>query len=267
MVSSLSMAFMAVTFAVVFLFPVILAVVFYRKYRFNWLAVLVGALVFLFFQVLTRIPLLGVLGQQPWYQQMAQNIFLVALFLSFTAGLFEEVGRWLGFRFALKGRWQTHNGVAYGIGHGGFEAIFLVGLANINNLVISAMINNGMFETAIAPQMGALAETVRSSLVDTPSYMFLVGGLERVLAITLHIALSVAVLNAVRLRKPLFLLYAILAHTAANLGAVLLAQQPNGTWLAEGYLLVVAVICFLYVRSELRKPDPAAALPAEAVEA
>jgi len=267
MVSSLSMAFMAITFAVVFLFPVILAVVFYRRHKFNWLAVLVGALVFLVFQVLTRIPLLSVLGQMPWYQQMAQNIFLVGLFLSFTAGLFEEVGRWLAFRFALKGRWQTPNGVAYGIGHGGFEAIILTGLAYVNNLVISAMINSGMFETAIAPQMGAMAETVRSALVETPSYMFLVGGLERVLAITLHIALSLVVLNAVRLRKPVYLLYAILAHTVANLGAVLLAQQPNGTWLAEGYLLVVAVICFLYIRRELRKPDPAAGSPVEALEA
>lgn len=264
MVSTLSLVFMVITLAVVFLFPIILAVVFYRRHKFTWLAVLVGALVFLIFQLLTRIPLLSVLGQMPWYQQMAQNIFLVALFLSFTAGLFEEVGRWLAFRFVLKGRWQTKNGVAYGIGHGGFEAIALTGLSFINNLVISLMINGGQFDTAIAPMAGPMAETIRSQLVGTPSYLFLVGGLERVLAIILHIALSLVVLNAVRLGKPLYLLYAILIHTAANLGAVLLAQQPNGTLLAEGYLVVVAVLCFLYIRREMKKPDPVVETPLEA---
>jgi len=262
------MAFMAISFAVIFLFPIILAAVMYWRYRFSWLALLAGAVVFLVFQVLTRIPLLGILGQMPWYQQMAQNFFLVGLFLSFTAGLFEEVGRWLAFRFALKTRWQTKNGVAYGIGHGGFEAIFLVGLAYVNNLVISSMINNGQFEALIAPQMGAAAESVRSALVDTPSYMFLLGGIERVLTMIFHIALSLVVLNAVRLRKPVYLLYAILAHTVVNLGAVLIARLPNGAWLSEGFLLIVAAGCVLYIRGELRKPEPAGVEPAgeEAVE-
>ncbi len=264
MVSTLSLVFMGVTLAVVFLLPVILAVVFYQRYRISWLAVLVGALVFLIFQVLTRIPLLGILAQMPWYQQMAQNILLIGLFLSFTAGLFEEVGRWLAFRFALKGRWQTKNGVAYGIGHGGFEAIILTGMSFINNLVISLMINSGQFDSAIAPMAGAMAETIRTQLVDTPSYMFLVGGLERVLAITLHIALSLVVLNAVRLGKPVYLLYAILIHTAANLGAVLLSQQPNGILLSEGFLVIVAVLCFLYIRREMQKPDPVEVVEAPA---
>lgn len=267
MVSTLSLVFIGITLAVVFLFPLILAVVFHRRYRISWLAVLVGALVFLIFQLLTRIPLLGILAQMPWYQAMAKNILLIGLFLSLTAGLFEEVGRWLAFRFVLKGRWQTKNGVAYGIGHGGFEAIALTGLAFVNNLVISVMINSGQYDAVIAPQAGAMAETIRAQLIDTPSYMFLVGGFERVLAITLHIALSLVVLNAVRLGKPLYLLYAILIHTVANLGAVLLSQQPNGVFLAEAYLVIVAVLCFWYIRREMKKPEPVAVEPAGEVPA
>jgi len=247
------MVFMVISLVLIVLFPLGLAIFMYRRYRISWLAVLVGALVFLVAQVLTRIPLLSALGQMPWYQQIAQNTFLVALFLSFTAGLFEEVGRWLGFRFLLKGRWETKNGIAYGIGHGGFEAIFLIGLSYINNLVISTLINSGQYETLIAPLAGAMADEIRNQLVNTPSVHFLVGGLERVMAIILHIALSLVVLNAVRQRRPILVLYAILAHGIANLGAVMLNQQPNGIWLAEGYLLVVAVISYLYIRHEWQK--------------
>jgi uncharacterized membrane protein YhfC len=257
---------MAISLGLIVLFPVVLAIVLYRRYRFSWLAVLVGAVVFLVFQVLTRIPLLGVLGQMPWYQQFAaNNFFLFILALSFTAGLFEEVGRWLGFRFPLKGRWRTINGVAYGIGHGGFEAIILTGLAYVNNLVISLMINTGQFETLIAPQMGALAETVRAGLVDTPSFHFLIGGLERVFAMVFHIGLSLVVMNAVRLRRPLFLLYAILLHTATNLAAVLISRLQNGIWLSEGFMLLVAVAAFLFIRSEVRKGEPVASAPGAAV--
>ena len=44
-----------------------------------------------------------------------------ALFLGFTAGLFEEVGRYLAFTTILKKRLDWKNAVAFGIGHGGIE--------------------------------------------------------------------------------------------------------------------------------------------------
>ena len=265
MVSPLSILCMTISLALVILFPTILALMMWRRYRISWLAVLVGAVVFLVFQVLTRIPLLTVLAQTAWYQQMAENIFLVALFLGFSAGIFEEIGRWLGIRFLLIGRWQTKNGVAYGIGHGGFEAIFLIGLTYLNNLIISIMINTGIYDTLIAPQAGPMADTIKSRLVETPPYLFLVGGLERVLAIIFHIGLSVLVLNAVRLRRPLYLLYAILLHGIVNLVAVMLSQQPNiGIWLSEGFMVLVAVVTYLYIRREWQKRDPLVWPPAEA---
>ena len=87
-----------------------------------------GAAVFILFQLVTRIPLIQlVLPGMDWYKETIQsNIWTYGLFLGFTAGLFEEVGRYLAFILILKNLdWK--NAVAFGIGHGGIEAILLVG--------------------------------------------------------------------------------------------------------------------------------------------
>src|SRR5690606_40151773 len=74
MVSTASLAAMVFTLLISILFPIVLVIVLYVKKRISLVSVAVGALVFLIFQLLTRIPLLAVLGTQPWYQQMAENI-------------------------------------------------------------------------------------------------------------------------------------------------------------------------------------------------
>ena len=66
------------------------------------------------------------------------NIWLYALYGGLMAGLFEETGRYLAFSFALKKyRAKNVNALMYGAGHGGFEAIVIVGLTMINNIVWS----------------------------------------------------------------------------------------------------------------------------------
>jgi uncharacterized membrane protein YhfC len=69
---------------------------------------------------------------------------------------------------------------------------------------------------------GVTAETT-AALVETSPYMFLVGGLERVFAVTIHISLSVLVWYAAS-RKDKVWLYpaAVLLHAAANFPAALM---------------------------------------------
>jgi len=64
----------------------------------------VGVCVFLIFQVFTRMPLLQyVLPKMDWFNIMAtDDPIMYGLFFGVTAGLFEEVGRFLGFKICLK---------------------------------------------------------------------------------------------------------------------------------------------------------------------
>jgi uncharacterized membrane protein YhfC len=137
MVSTLSLTFMILSLMIIFLFPIGLVIWLRVRHRASLLAVLVGALIFLVFQLLIRIPILTSLSTNEWYRSMAAQPLLIGLFLSLSAGVVEEVGRWLGFFFLLRGRLKIKDGVAYGIGHAGFEAIALVGLTYINKLVVS----------------------------------------------------------------------------------------------------------------------------------
>ncbi|HYE08596.1 MAG TPA: YhfC family glutamic-type intramembrane protease, partial [Patescibacteria group bacterium] len=213
MVNNLSIAFMIVTLLICFLLPAALVVYFYKRHKISLIAVLWGAIVFLVSQVATRIPLLTILGKQQWYMEMSSNIYLIALFLGLTAGLFEEVGRYIVMKFFMKKSLSWKSGIAFGIGHGGIEAMVIVGLTILNYLIMSFMINSGVFESMIAANLPqGVAEQIKSMLVDTPAINFLAGGFERIMTMIIQIAFSVIVLYSVKFKKPVYLLYAILLH-------------------------------------------------------
>lgn len=249
MVSAFSLAAMFFTLLLSLFLPVGLLVYGYRRYRFSLKAFFVGAAVFILFQVASRIPLLVYLSSQPCYINLSANIFFTALVIGgFTAALFEECGRYLGFILILKNDLSWKNGLAYGLGHGGAEAILIVGLTYINNLVISLMINSGTFEQYMAPLMSAdAAAALKWQLITMPPSIFACAGVERALTLMIQIALSLIVLYAVKHRQPLYLLLAILLHTLLNAGAILLQDAGIHYWLIELYIAVFAAAALLLV--------------------
>ena len=92
--------------------------------------VLLGAACFTVFQLLTRIPLLQfVLPKWAGYVlfESAQPVWYLLL-LSLSAGVFEECGRYLVMRLFLKTGGPV-DAVSFGVGHGGIEAVALVGVS------------------------------------------------------------------------------------------------------------------------------------------
>lgn len=255
-VGALSILFMFITLAVCFGLPVLLAVWAKRKYKksFSFVPLLAGVLAFFISQVVFRIPVIqGLLPMFGWYQAFMQMQWPYIIFLSFTAGLVEEPARFIAFRI-MKNRRAYTDGLSYGIGHGGIEAILLVGFSYISNISLSFMINGGN----LGPLANLLPASAISALTDTPSYMFLVGGIERVFAIALQIALSLVVLKGFQTgNRGRWLLLAIILHGLTNLGAVGLVRlgpavlpgnpQLGGTLLSEGFLLIVAVLSVIYI--------------------
>lgn len=183
----------------------------------------IGMAVFLIFQVFTRIPIIQlVLPKIEWYNVMSvANPVLYGLFLGITAGVFEEVGRFLGFKIGLKNNRRWIDGIAYGFGHGGIEAMVITGIASISNLVMLIGLNNGTFD---ASKLGMSEESLRALFNETGNMMILLGGVERIFAITIQIALTLLVLYSIRKRKLIYLGIAILMHTIIDSLAVILSK-------------------------------------------
>ncbi len=267
MISNTSILFMIISLIIAWGLPLGLTIFLWVKQRISLLAVLVGALVFFVFQGLIRIPILQTISTMPWYIVMSSNPWLLGFFLAITAGLFEETGRWLAFRFLLRNKLELKNGLALGVGHGGFEAIFLVGLAYINNLVYSLTINNGTFDTTIGPALGGYAEQIKNLLIGTPSYLFLMGGLERAMTIAIQIALTLVVYFSVRYRKPALYWLAVALHFLLDFPAVVLPSLGLGIWFIEGFVLVCAAASLWFIFASKKFDIKLAAQEAPAVQA
>jgi len=242
MVKTSSIIFISISLLLSLVFPLVVAIVLHKKLRFAWKSVLVGALVFLVFQILTRIPLLQYVQRAFSYQAFSmRHGILTGFLIALSAGLFEEVGRYVGFRLLLRRHLNWEGGIAYGIGHGGLESLY-IGTAFLNYLIYSFLINAGK----VPPQ---LPTSVISALTDTSPPLFVVGGIERVLAFTIQIGLSLVVLYGIKSKKGLFLLLAIVLHTLLDFGAVMFA---GNTLIVETYVAVFAAASLVWILKSKR---------------
>ncbi|MEI6102278.1 MAG: YhfC family glutamic-type intramembrane protease, partial [Eubacteriales bacterium] len=129
MFSDASLVCIVITLFICLCAPAILALVMIFRRKASWKAFVLGIAVFTVFQLFTRIPLLGILQNTGWFVLFEQtNTVAYILALAFTAGLFEEGGRFIGMRFFMKKNLSWNNGIVFGLGHGGIEAFVLVGI-------------------------------------------------------------------------------------------------------------------------------------------
>jgi uncharacterized membrane protein YhfC len=131
MVSSAALAGIAVCAILSLVWPVAIFVVCRRRMTLSARNVLVGAGVFFVFsQVLEKGLHAYLLKANPataaWFHAHA---IAFALYGCLAAGLFEEVGRYLGMRLLVRASGNPGTAVAYGIGHGGLEAVLIGSLA------------------------------------------------------------------------------------------------------------------------------------------
>lgn len=244
MVSLASMAAMAVSLVLAAFLPVGLAVWFARKHRGTLRDMVVGALIFfVFVLVLENAMHVYFLRTNFETSMILDNPWAYAVYGALAAGIFEESGRYLGFRFLLKGRERWEDGIAYGIGHGGIEALLVGGLAAAQSLYLSFMMNAG--------NLPAQLEGFRAALSGTAPWLFLLSGFERLFALALQIALSLIVLYGVRLNKFRYVLYAVLIHAAVDFPAALYQKGmiPDVMLIEAGLAVVAAASIWFIIKS------------------
>ena len=148
MISNLTLVTCLITLFVTLLLPIILISVFSFRNKKQKLisAWALGAAGFFVTQMVIRLPILTVLQSQPWFVSFSvTNGFLYAFSLAFTAGLFELAGRFVVAKLMQKNL-SCNRALAAGLGHGGIEAMILVGITYLNNILYIFMINNGTFQ-------------------------------------------------------------------------------------------------------------------------
>ncbi len=256
MVSSASIAAMAVSLIVSLALPAAFLWYFLARFKVSLKVVGVGALMFVVSAlVLERLMHAYFLQWNSATAQFLQNPWAFAAYGSIAAGVFEESGRYVAFKFFLKRFRGWQDGIAYGIGHGGIEAILIGVLANVSNIATSVLIDTGAYGAIIAKTPAAQAATmqmIQRMLSSTPSEFFLVGGFERAMAFLLQVALSVLVLYGVKQGRVYVLLLAIVLHAIVDFPAALAQKGVLGLWGPEAAALAAGILGAVFIARSKR---------------
>lgn len=233
-----------ISFLGMIILPVLLWIYFRRRFALSWKLVLAGGLTFIASQVL-HIPL--VLGMGSFLQGL--SLLANAIILGLLAGIFEETARYILFKFLLKNARSWKEGVLVGLGHGGIESLLFGVLAAVTfvNMMVYRTIDLSTVPSIPAEQL-ELAKQQVAAYWSVPWYMALIGVVERVFTICLHVSLSVMVLYAIAYRKPVWFWLALLWHAFVDAIAVYVGQSA-GVLAAEAVVAISAIMSILIILS------------------
>ncbi|KRL11322.1 YhfC family intramembrane metalloprotease [Schleiferilactobacillus perolens] len=257
MVTSATLTILIVTIALSILIPVGAAFWWIHRHPAvdSWATVGVGLVVYILFAMLLETPFRGIAANfknTPW---------LYALYGALLAGVFEEIGRWLGMRHIMKkgvDRLQRPGTpLLYGLGHGGIEMVIIGGFSTLSTLVLSFTINQ-TGPTAFLQKYPLLASTVKQ-LTGGAAGLFSLALAERIMALILQIGFSILVWHFVRTGKKFYWVgVPILVHAVVDFVPALSQAQAIGTVATELILLVLTVAFGVIMYRQWRQDSQAA---------
>ncbi len=246
--------FYAVSALLMLAMPLALATWLARRFRTNWGHFGIGVAAFVGSQIL-HIPFNNWVGARGWLPDASagvRELLVVAVFLGLSAGVFEESFRYLSFRFWARDARRWEDALMVGAGHGGIESI-LLGLNLALQVTVLAGARAGYFHALIPAGQLETVLAQAELLFSGPPLIALLPGLERALAIVLHLSLSVLVLQCFVRGQRRWWLFAVLWHALANALAVVTLTLVNA-YAAEAVLAVVVLLSLLIIRR--LRPDP-----------
>ena len=256
-VSNLTLAVLGLNAVLGLALPLGLLLVLRRKLNASVVPFFVGCLTFFLVVMVLEsavhsLVLTGSFGQKIW-----ETPWLYALYGGLAAGIFEETGRFAAMRLLKKKYPENTTALLYGAGHGGIEVLLVMGVTMMQNLVYALMINAGQTSRILASLPQAQAEVLASgleSLATTSPLLFLLSPLERIIALVLHMSLSVLVWQAAVGKRIWMLPAAIGIHALVDAAAVLLQQYGVPVLLIEGVLAAIDVVVVFLARRCSKEP-------------
>jgi len=164
-----------------------------------------------------------------------------AIYVAAAAGISEETGRYIAMRRLVRRLPGWGTPVAYGIGHGGTEALFIginAGLLAVLGYVIASGEAQGLGLD------GAAVATIGKTFKGVTAWTGVIGGVERAAALVLQVGLSFLVWQAVKSGRIAFWFAAMAAHFAVDFPAALYQRHllPITLVELEGFLVALAIL-------------------------
>ena len=249
-----------ITVILMVVIPVVFFLCWRRKHKaqttIRWL--IAGAVGFI---LSARVLELGVhyfciLADNPVSRFINGNTAAYVLYGTLMAGLFEECGRHIILKYILKKNRSRENAVLYGIGHGGIEILTVLLPGMITYLAAAVLFSAGDTENALR----ALNITEENAAAALPAVqaaaafgypMMAMNVFERLLAMFVHIGLTVIVYDGVVCAKKGRLPLAILLHMLADTAPALYQRGVVPLWAVELWgavwaaaIMILAVRCY-----------------------
>ena len=178
------------------------------------------------------------------------NTVAFVLYGTLMAGVFEECGRHIILKYIMKKNRTRENAVLYGIGHGGIEILAVLLPAIITCLAVAITFSNSSLEEAlstlqITEDTAADALPVVQAAASFDYGMMAMNVIERLLAMLLHIGLTVIVFYGVIKARKRYLPLAIVLHMLMDLFAAMYQRGVVPLWSVEVWTAfwTVAVVC------------------------
>lgn len=182
------------------------------------------------------------------------NVVLYTIYGALAAGVFEETGRFVTYKFFLKkttAEGNPANSIMYGIGHGGIEPVIIMSLNMLTYAAIAILINMGQGQPiidsiigSVPPEQTELAMTQLESFMLGSPLFYIAACFERVLAVTVHVIFSVMVFAAARSKKNLWLFpMSIGLHALFDVPAALFQCGVLPIWV--GYIFMIIMLAIM----------------------
>ena len=253
--------------------PIALGLALTRRFKLGWRLFFIGAATFILSQLghipfnygVTLLFQRGVLPVPPPAWSTPFN----AVFLGLSAGLWEEGMRYAVYRWWAKDARSWGKALLFGTGHGGIEAVIL-GLAVLFTFVQMIALSGVELSTVIPAGQLALAQKQVAEYWSYPWQVTLLGAVERLFALPLHIACAVLVLQTFIRKQSRWVWLAVLWHALADAVLVYASRTlPPGEF--KFYLLEIpigiAALFSLAIIFALRTPEPVQPAEPEPVSA
>lgn len=253
--SASTIAGFAVSGICMILLAVILAIVWQKRTHAPIQPMVAGAIVFPVFALMLKTPVALPLFylDNSVSREINASPVLSYLVAGILAGIFEETGRLVAFSILKKKFTARETAISYGIGHGGFEAVY-IGISMLSFIVMALLVNTG--NTAeltknLTPEQVPMAMEQLSKYASQSFGLSMLGIIERIAAVMLQIGLSILVFRAVYDRRR-FWLYplAMLLHTLIDFSIVFANGNiplTEAVLLLSSAVLLVIAVRFVYL--------------------
>ncbi len=195
-----------------------------------------------------------ILANNPVSRFINGNTVAYVLYGIIMAGVFEECGRYVIMKYVMKKNRTRENAVLYGIGHGGIEILAVVLPTMITYLAVAVLFSSGNIENALST-LNITEETAAAALPSVQTAALFDFGtaalniLERMIAMFIHIGLTVIVYYGVINAKKVYLPLAIILHMLADTFAALYQRSAVSLWTVEVWAtLWAATTIFIAVK-------------------